>query len=133
MAESFHHAHLFCQDIDATIAWWRDMLGAEVAVDEDLAGSRNVFLKVGVGRLHLYDQPSADEGRSAIHHLGVRSDDLPALVAHMTAKGAEFRSSIREHGSWRYIMVAAPDNVLVELFAFDTEKLDGALRAYFEN
>ena len=43
-----------------------------------------------------------------------------------------FRSEIREHGSWRYIMVAAPDNVLLELFAFDTEKLAGDLRRYFE-
>lgn len=151
---SLHHVHLFCSDIDATVAWWRDMLGAKVAVDEELAGARNVFLTVGDGRLHLYDQPprtQAGDGEpgdgepgdgepgdgpgtgqgTAIHHIGIRADDLPALVDHMTSLGARFRSDIREHGHWRYIMVAAPDNVLLELFAFDDDRLTGALRAYF--
>ena len=131
MGGSLHHVHLFCRDIDATVAWWRDMLGARVAVDEELAGSRNVFLEVGAGRLHLYDQPPPGTGRNAVHHLGIRSDDLPALVAHMKAKGVRFRSDIREHGTWRYIMAEAPDGVLLELFAFDTDKLTGDMRRYF--
>ncbi len=132
MTESLHHVHLFCRDIDATVAWWRDMLGAEVAVDRELAGARNVFLTLGSGRLHLYDQSPPGDGKGAVHHLGIRSNDLSALVARLKDKGVAFRSEIREHGSWRYIMVAAPDNVLLELFAFDTDKLDGDLRAYFE-
>jgi catechol 2,3-dioxygenase-like lactoylglutathione lyase family enzyme len=131
MAASLHHVHLFCRDIDATVAWWRDMLGARVAVDEELAGSRNVFLEVGDGRLHLYDQPPPGGGRNAVHHLGIRSHDLPTLVEHMKAKGVAFRSGIREHGAWRYIMAEAPDGVLLELFAFDTDKLTGDLRRYF--
>ena len=132
MTESLHHVHLFCRDIDATVGWWRDTLGAVVAVDSELAGSRNVFLTVGSGRLHLYDQPPPEDGRGAVHHLGIRSDDLPALVARLKDKGVTFRSDIREHGSWRYIMVEAPDGVLLELFAFDTDKLDGELRSYFD-
>jgi len=137
MAERLHHVHVFASDIEATIAWWRDMLGAVVAVDTELAGARNVFLKIGGGRLHLYDQPPQDapkgDGRrgGAIHHIGIRSDDLPALVTRMRAKGAAFRSEIREFGWWRYIMVAAPDGVLLELFAFDDEALEGGLADYF--
>ena len=30
--------------------------------------------------------------------------------------------SQQEHGSWRYAMIEAPDNVLVELFEFDAPK-----------
>ncbi len=121
MTESLHHVHLFARDIDATIAWWRDMLGARVVFDGALAGARNVFLRVGQGGLHIYDQPPRDAGRGAIHHVGIRSDDLPALVARMKARGHSFRSEIREFGSWRYIMCAAPDDVLLELFQFDPE------------
>ena len=121
MAESLHHVHIFARDIEATIAWWRDMLGGELVYDGVLAGSRNVFMRIGSGGLHLYDQPPRDEGRGAVHHIGIRSDDLRALVARLKAQGVPFRSSIREFGTWRYIMCAAPDDVLLELFEFDPD------------
>ena len=52
-----HHAHLFCADVDATVAWWRRWFGARVVADEVLLGSRNVMVAIGDGRLNLYDQP----------------------------------------------------------------------------
>jgi catechol 2,3-dioxygenase-like lactoylglutathione lyase family enzyme len=135
MAEHLHHVHIFASDIDATIAWWRDMLEAEVAVDTEMAGARNVFLTVGSGRLHLYDQPPKSSPDAplggAVHHIGIRSDDLPALVERMRGRGAAFRSEIRDFGWWRYIMVSAPDDVLLELFAADAEALSGPLAGYF--
>jgi catechol 2,3-dioxygenase-like lactoylglutathione lyase family enzyme len=133
MAESVHHVHIFSSDIPATIAWWQEMLGAKVAADIDLSGTRNVFVKVGTGRLHIYDQPPKGQRGGAIHHIGIWSDDLPALVERLRAKGVTFRSDIREFGTWRYIMVAAPDDVLLELFSFDRDKLDGALAEYFSD
>ena len=107
------------------------MLDAEVAFDGSLAGARNVFLKVGRGRIHLYDQPPRHQSRGAVHHLGITTDDLPGLVARIRDRGAQFRSDIREFGSWRYIMVAAPDDVLLELFQFDVDQLEPALARYF--
>ena len=59
--------------------------------------------------------------RGALHHIGIRSDDLRALVARLKAEGVPFRSEIREFGTWRYIMCAAPDDVLLELFEFDPD------------
>ncbi|MDP6344497.1 MAG: VOC family protein [Alphaproteobacteria bacterium] len=131
MTASLHHAHIFARDIAATITWWREMLGGEVVYDGDFGGTRNVFMRVGEGRLHIYDQPPRDEGRGAVHHLGIHCDDLPALMAAMTAKGAAFRGGIREFGQWRYIMCAAPDNVLLELFQADADLAPPALAAYF--
>jgi catechol 2,3-dioxygenase-like lactoylglutathione lyase family enzyme len=127
-----HHAHLFASDIDATIRWWKTMLGAEVAYDGTMAGVRNVFLGIGRGRLHIYDQPPRDgAARGAIHHLGVKTDDLLGLAAHMRSQGAVFRSEIREFGDWRYIMTAAPDSVLLELFQIDLDAINPALAEYF--
>ena len=54
---SLHHTHLFASDIDASIAFWRDHFGATMVLDVGFAGARNVFLRVGEGRLHLYAQP----------------------------------------------------------------------------
>jgi catechol 2,3-dioxygenase-like lactoylglutathione lyase family enzyme len=131
MTEHVHHTHLFTQDIDATIAWWREMLGAEVAFDGDFGGARNVFLRVGSGRIHLYEQPPRGDGPGAVHHIGIRTDDLEALEARLRAKGVAFRSGIRDFGAWKYIMCPAPDGVLLELFQADPEKLGGAAGAYF--
>ena len=130
---NLHHVHLFAGDLDATIAWWRGMLDAEVAFDGEFGGARNAFLRVGGGRLHLYDQPPREGGGGAIHHVGIRVEDLRALVARMQAKGIAFRNEVREFGWWRYIMCAAPDGVLLELFEIDTaDAPDGRVRAYFD-
>jgi catechol 2,3-dioxygenase-like lactoylglutathione lyase family enzyme len=53
-------------DIDDTITFWRDCFGAEVVADESMAGSRNVFLDIGGGRLNLYDQLRITGDRSTI-------------------------------------------------------------------
>lgn len=129
--EHVHHTHLFTQDMDATIAWWQDMLGGVVHFDGDFGGSRNVFMHVGDGRLHFYDQRPRDEGHGAVHHIGIRSDDLYALYDRLVAKGVAFRSGVREFGSWRYVMCPAPDDVLLELFAVDGESLEPAVADYF--
>ncbi len=94
-------------------------MGAKVFFDEVLAGARNVFIAVGGGRLHLYDQPPRDTGRGAVHHLGIRVKGLAAVWPSLEAAGVFSQSGLREHGHWRYVMVRAPDDVLLELFEFD--------------
>ena len=123
MIHHFHHAHLFASNIDASLKFYQEMFGAEILADVLMAGARNVFVAIGQGRLHFYDQPPKDQGRGAIHHLGIQTDDLGALVAHMKAKGVLFRKEIADFGFWKYVMVLAPDNVLLELFQMVKEKL----------
>ncbi len=131
MTEHVHHTHLFTNDIDATIAWWVEMLGAEVSYDGEFGGARNVFLRIGSGRIHLYDQAPRDDGKGAVHHIGVRTDDLEALEARLRDKGVAFRSGIRDFGAWKYIMCPAPDGVLLELFQADPEQLGDEAGRYF--
>ena len=50
------HVHLFASNVDATIDFYKKWFDAEVMWDGDVAGARNVFIKVGIGALHLYDQ-----------------------------------------------------------------------------
>ena len=131
MAEHLHHVHLFTEDIDRTIAWWRDMLDGQVMFDGDFGGVRNVFIRVGDGRLHLYEQKPRDTGSGAVHHVGIRTDDLAALERRLRSAGVEFRGGIRDFGAWKYIMCPAPDGVLLELFEVDTARLDGDAASYF--
>ena len=127
-----HHVHIFASNIDASIAWWRDMLGGDVRWDGDFAGARNVFMKVGSGRLHFYDQFPTDLSRGPIHHIGIRTDDLDQLHRHLRQRGVQFRSGIREFDYARYIMCAAPDGVLLELFQPNPEQLPEAVAAFLQ-
>jgi catechol 2,3-dioxygenase-like lactoylglutathione lyase family enzyme len=113
---SLHHAHLFASDVDESIAFYREMFGAEAVLDNEVAGARNVLLRLGDAYLNFYDQPPKDSGRGVVHHLGIRTEDLDGLVAHMRARGFAFRKSITTFGPLRYVMAQGPDGVLLELF-----------------
>jgi catechol 2,3-dioxygenase-like lactoylglutathione lyase family enzyme len=119
MSIDLHHTHVFASDIDATVDWWCRHLGARVYFDGRLAGARNVFLAVGAGRLNIYDQPPRDRGRGGIHHLGVKVTNLHDVWQRLQAEGVASPHGVREEDGWRYVMISAPDGILVELFEFD--------------
>ena len=114
-----HHTHIFASDIERTLAWWQRHLGARILFDGVHAGSRNVLIGIGTGRLNIYDQPPRNAGRGAVHHVGVRVAGLRAVWTRLQAEGVTSPNGMREHEGWRYVMIAAPDDLLVELFEFD--------------
>lgn len=116
MRVSLDHVHLFSSDLAATMTFFTTMLGAAVIWDEEAAGVRCVRLSLGRGFIHLYDQPPRSARGGAIHHVGIETDDLDQLVAHMKARGVEFRNAIRDELRFRYAMVGGPDGLLIELF-----------------
>jgi catechol 2,3-dioxygenase-like lactoylglutathione lyase family enzyme len=123
---SLHHVHLFASDVDRTIAFWREHFGAVVQLDASYAGARNVFLRVGEGRLHLYDQPPRHAGAGTVHHLGIETDELDALTTRLRAAGVSV-TGIRRHPEGDYAMAQAPDGLLLELFQPHAAHLDPAL------
>lgn len=110
------HAHIFSSDIEKTIDFYRTMLGARVVYDSELVGQRNVRLDIGGNAIHVYDQSPRGAGRDLVHHLGILTDDLDALVRHMEEQGVQFPRAIREANSFRYTMCEAPDGLLLELY-----------------
>ena len=86
MRINLDHAHVFSSHVAVTVAFFQSMFDARVVWDEEAARVRNVRLKIGRGFVHVYDQrPKAVKG-GVIHHLGIETDDLDALVAKMKAK-----------------------------------------------
>jgi catechol 2,3-dioxygenase-like lactoylglutathione lyase family enzyme len=127
-----HHTDLFAADLDAALRWWSDNLDARVRHDVIFAGARNVFVSVGDGRLHFYDQAPPGPRSGAVHHLGVQTDDLDGLVRRMAANGVVFAKPLTEGPDARYVMVEAPDGVLLELFAPRADRVPPVLRDYFD-
>lgn len=116
MHVNLDHIHIFASDVPTTIQFFTEMLGATIVWDEEAAGVRNVRLAVGRGFIHLYDQSPKHIGAGTVHHLGIETDDLDELVARMAQKGIQFRKRIQDTPKFRYVMVEAPDNLLIELF-----------------
>jgi hypothetical protein len=80
-------------------------------------------MRIGRGRIHLYDQPPKNPVRGNIHHFGIRTDNLDRAVKNMKKRGILLNKGIRDYGFWRYVMVPAPDDILIELFEVDETKL----------
>ncbi len=127
-----HHVHIFASDIAASIRFYRNFFAATIVFDEELAGARNVFLRIGNGGLNLYDQPPKRTARGSIHHIGIQTDDLAGVVRRMKERGIQFRKDITDFGYWKYVMVQAPDDVLIELFEVDKTHLPPEYRSCFE-
>ena len=127
-----HHVHLFASDIEKSLSFYRDAFGGKVVLDENMAGARNVFMRVGTGRILFFDQPPSFSGRGSIHHFGIQTDDVSGVVEKLKAMNVPFTKGITDIGVWKYIMVPAPDNVLIELFQVDKNSIPKELRNYFD-
>jgi catechol 2,3-dioxygenase-like lactoylglutathione lyase family enzyme len=123
---SLHHTHLMASDVDATIAFWRDHFGAVVVFDDEFAGARNVFVRVGQGRLHLYAQTPRHQGPATVHHLVVETDELHELVQRLKATGVSV-TDVRELPEASYAMAQGPDGLLLELFQPNPARVTGVL------
>ncbi len=123
MKVNLHHAHLFASNLDESLRFYKNMFGAEILFDLEVAGARNVMISIGTSKINFYDQPPKDKERGVVHHLGIETNDLEALVAHMKSKGFEFRKSIKNLGMLKYVMAEGPDHVLFELFEVIKDKL----------
>jgi len=132
MVNHIHHVHIFASDIDGSVNFYKDFFGGNIILDTELAGARNVFMKIGNGRLHFYDQSPKNPGRGSIHHFGIQTDDVDEVVNKMKSKGISFKKDIVDFGFWKYIMVPAPDDILIELFQINRDKISQEFLDYFE-
>jgi len=127
-----HHVHIFASDINKSIKFYEEFFEGKVILDSELAGARNIFMKIGHGRLHFYDQPPKNSGRGSIHHFGIQTDNIEEVVDELRAGGVALRKGITDLGFWKYVMVPAPDDILIELFQVDKSKLPPIFDEYFE-
>lgn len=124
------HVHLFASDIEATIAFYTEWFDGEVIWDGDVAGARNIFMKVGIGAIHFYEQQPRGLGKNAIHHLGMQVVGIHDLYERMCAAGLHVPNPVRELGGGGYFMLGAPDGVVIEIFE-PGESRDAVVRNYY--
>jgi methylmalonyl-CoA/ethylmalonyl-CoA epimerase len=92
------HIGIATNGIDDAATWWREALGLDVGVPEEVADQkvRVAMLPLGESCIELLEPTSTDSPISkfldkrgpGLHHIAVRVDDIHAALATMKEKGA---------------------------------------------
>ncbi len=129
MKATLDHIGIAVADIDAALAFYRDALGLEIELPEDVPsqGVRAHFIPAGEGALELLEA-TADDSPIAkyvakrgpgLHHITLRVDDIRAALDALDARGVRLIDrSPREgaHGSLvAFIHPSSAHGVLIEL------------------
>ena len=129
----FDHIHLIAEDPRATVAWYVEMLGAEITADTMARGAPQIFLDVG-GKIIIVrgkrpgENPTppkagqqhddfSSHGEWGTDHFGfLYRGDLRVFCEELRKKGVTFPVELKEgvNGS-RLCYIAAPDGVSIEL------------------
>lgn len=116
----FDHIHLRSPELQATAAWFRDTLGAEVVRE---VGGEAPRIDMKLGGLDLFISQS--DGRVAapptspyngIDHFGLAVQGLDEAVAELKAKGVTFTMEPKQaRPGVRICFIQGPQNISIEL------------------
>lgn len=124
MAE-FHydHVHLRSPDPEATARYYERMFGAEIIKSVQSDGRERVDMRLGGVMMFIAQVPPEtdlaerqDGTYVGLDNIGLRVNDIDAVVAELKRNGAEFTmepNTIRP--GVRIAFLRGPDNVLIEI------------------
>ncbi|RYD28848.1 MAG: VOC family protein [Lysobacteraceae bacterium] len=107
---TFHHGGVSVPDLEAAVAWYRDVLGFEEErrFHIDRANADVAFVRKGALRFELFEvagaaalpaerrSPPADLRTHGTKHLAFQIADLDAFLVMMEVKGADIAMVVRE-------------------------------------
>ena len=123
------HVGIAVSDLQASLAFFRDVLGLHVEASEEIASQRvrATFLNTGQSTFEMLEATAADspiakfiEKRGAgMHHVALRVDDIDAALAHLRSRGIRLIDEKPRPGAEgalvAFIHPSAAQGVLVEL------------------
>jgi glyoxylase I family protein len=129
-----HHAALICRDVEATIAFYQEVLGfplVELVENRDYAGSSHFFFDIGNGNLlGFFDfpghpHPDFSETIGAVQHIALSqtAEAFTAMRATLDAAGVEYIGPDR--GIDNSLYVRDPNGVGIEFYREDLGRFEG--------
>lgn len=122
-----HHLTLLCSDLEATTAFYRNILGMRMVkqtVNEDDQGARHLFFGDDEGRpgtlvtcLEYPGMEPATVGIGATHHFALAIDseeELHAWREYLTAQGISC-TEVMDRTFFKSLYIRDPDGHIVEL------------------
>lgn len=116
------HVCILAQDLEATRAFYEDVLGLDVAFNFLRNGAIFGFYLNAGGRSHVEvfqrDGTSFDE-TNAINHLCLEVESIDAAIAHIESKGVELMRPKKKgvDETWQ-CWVRDPNGIKIELFEY---------------
>src|SRR5580765_4768125 len=103
------HVGIAVADIEAALAFYRDALGLEIELPEEVASHRvrARFVPVGESKLELLEATSPDSPIAAfvnrrgpgLHHITLRVEDINAALAALKSRGARLVDETARRGA----------------------------------
>lgn len=122
MTYNFHHIHLLCSDLDNTISWFTDNLGASLVLKKKFGAADGATLDLNDTMINLrvsadHESVNSDSAQPTYgyHHICVSVDDVDAAHQELTTKGIEFISDPVDTPDARIAFFRGPDNIVIEV------------------
>ncbi len=123
MKLEFEHVHYRCTDMQATVKWYIEVMGAKFLEEKVLAGNPAVRLELGGTILNFF--PAAAETdlpkipakeKLGAYHITFFVENVDAAVAYFKNRGAKFfKEGLMAATDLKVAFIEAPDGMLVEL------------------
>jgi catechol 2,3-dioxygenase-like lactoylglutathione lyase family enzyme len=131
-AIDLHHLAIKTDDVDATVAFWNEIIGSR-SVDRPDFNFPGAWLQFGETMLHLYGGDAAkngddgyDRGSAAIDHVALSARGFDEMRTLLGEKKLDWRQmDIPSFNLWQ-LFVHDPNGVLVELNFDTTHEPDGS-------
>ncbi len=122
MIYRFHHIHLLCSDLQSSIDFFTQTLGAALVTLKKFGtaeGAELNFDGITVNlRVAREDEPVNTDNSSpayGYHHICVQVEDIDAACNELTDKGYKFITNPVDAGSNRIAFFKGPDDIIIEM------------------
>lgn len=124
------HVAVLVDDLDKTLAFWRDALGMQLSHVEEVPAekSRVAFLPLAGSEVELVQPTTDDSGLvrylekrgPGMHHICLQVDDLQGMLRQLKAAGVQLINETPVMGSggkqYAFIHPKSANGVMVELY-----------------
>jgi len=127
--KKIHHVAIVVNDINQSVAFWRDALGIKLSHIEEVASqqSKVAFFPFDHGEIELVQPTTEDSGvakflaqkGSGMHHLCFEVDDIEGMIEQLRSKNIRLINEvplILEGRKAAFIHPKSADGVLIELY-----------------
>lgn len=128
--KKIHHVAVVVEDIDRSLAFWRDALGMSLGQIKDVPGekARIAFLPIGEAEVELVQPVGSDSGLAkylqkrgpGMHHICIQVEGIDAMLAQLKNKGVRLINEAALPGEagkkYAFVHPESTGGVLVELY-----------------
>lgn len=124
------HIAVLVDDLDATLGFWRDALGMEVAGTLDVPAelAQIAFLPTGSSEIELVMPTTSDSGLAkflekrgpGMHHICLEVDDIDGMLVQLKEKGVQMINETPRTGvggkRYAFVHPKSARGVMIELY-----------------